>query len=232
MKSKIKKFLLCFPPLLLTLVISGFCIDVAGQNKSNSEPFITISSDNGWGSGYRAKIYSDGIVIYEGRNHSISIKRKYRISKAKVKELAAEFERINYFSLQDSYESNIKDHVSTTTSFLLNGKRKEIYNEWGPEELRQLQRKIIEVAGFRKFFDLQLRLAIFFGYLNADSKAKGLITNYGTKMNVDKREEDITKEVIIGRYDLNRFDFVRHIGNKAIKTEFLIIKPDGKKIQF
>jgi hypothetical protein len=93
-------------------------------------------------------------------------KHRGRISQNQLKELLAEFERIEYFSLKDDYGMSGSfgpapakdcpemrtDHPSAYTSLTMNGKTKKVAHYHGckgndaAEKLRQLENRIDEVV--------------------------------------------------------------------------------------
>ena len=100
---------------------------------------------------YKLTIYGNGTVVYEGRRFvRIEGKRTTTIGEDKVKQLLSEFERIDYFSLDDSYEEFMAtDMPSAYTSLTIDGKTKTVRHYHGdfsaPEELTELEDKIDEV---------------------------------------------------------------------------------------
>ena len=93
---------------------------------------------------YKLTISADGTVVYEGRQ---DVKQsgtiKSRISRAQIKQLVAEFERVNYFSLRDSYSGEVcpetwTDHPSAVTSLRLNGRSKTVRHYHGCKGLAEL----------------------------------------------------------------------------------------------
>lgn len=142
------------------LSVFGMTINAEVQQKSNSKILITIERTACFGSCpvYSAQIYTDGLVIYKGKD-SVRVKgqKRYRISKGEVKDLVREFDRINYFSLKDSYQFDEKgmsmtDLPTTITSISLNGRQKKIVDYYGaPKELILLENAIERIAGLDKF---------------------------------------------------------------------------------
>jgi hypothetical protein len=99
---------------------------------------------------YSIFIHGDGKVVYEGR-HYVAVKgrSKSRVSKAQVKQLIGEFDRIGFFSLKDRYDPIASGGAITKTSILLNGKKKEVANchpSNAPEDLYQLEKMIDEIT--------------------------------------------------------------------------------------
>ncbi len=145
---------------LSTLIIFGLNMNVEAQKKTNSEILITIEREACFGSCpvYLAQIYTNGTVIYKGKDFvKVKAKRRYKISKDKVRELIKAFEQIKYFSLKDNYQSDEKgmsvtDLPTTITSISLDGKQKKVVNYYGaPKELDELANTIERIAGLDKF---------------------------------------------------------------------------------
>ena len=114
---------------------------------------------------YKVNIASDGTVTFNGERFTKTIGiAKGKISPNEFRQLVAEFEKINYFSLPDSYTpgtpvcpQRITDMPSANTSIELNGKAKSVAHYYGCgttgalEKLTALEKKIDEVAGTQKW---------------------------------------------------------------------------------
>lgn len=101
---------------------------------------------------YNIAIYGNGTVVYDGTIDVAAVgRRTSKISTEKFQQLVAEFEKANYFSLEDEY-SFILDDPTITTSITIGGRRKTIvdYGQ-GPTELKNLAERIDEVAGTRQW---------------------------------------------------------------------------------
>jgi (2Fe-2S) ferredoxin len=101
---------------------------------------------------YKLSIYGDGRVIYEGiRFVKIEGTVTTTISEEKIKQLVTEFQSIDYFSLNDSYEEfNATDMPSAMTSLTVGGKTKTIRHYHGdfsaPKKLTELENKIDHIV--------------------------------------------------------------------------------------
>ena len=101
---------------------------------------------------YKLSIHGDGTVIYEGiRFVSIEGTIKTTIGEDKIKQLVSEFQGIDYFSLEDSYEErNATDMPSAFTSLTIDGNKKTVKHYHGdfsaPKELTELESKIDEIV--------------------------------------------------------------------------------------
>jgi hypothetical protein len=111
---------------------------------------------------YSVTLDENGTVVYNGvgcvkergeRIHSISI--------AHVRDLVADFLRIDFYSLKDRYTekklpngmTQIIDHANATTiSIDIDGKKKSVYIFYGaPDELIALQRKLYELTQIAQY---------------------------------------------------------------------------------
>jgi uncharacterized protein DUF6438 len=107
---------------------------------------------------YKLTITADGAVVFEGRRF---VKQegatiKSAISRERLKQLMAEFDRVKFFSLEDDYsETRLScptDQPSAFTSIRVNGKSKTINHYLGclepkvPKGLTELENKIDEIV--------------------------------------------------------------------------------------
>jgi hypothetical protein len=146
-----------------------------------SDTFITLERTPCYGNcpRYTLAITSDGTVIFGGfyfvkDNNNGGWKRsdviKSHITQEQVRQLITEFEKTNYFSLQDSYgiakdgcPSVRTDNPSAFTSIRLNGRKKSIYHYLGcrysddhdnssyPKELTTLENRIDEIVNTKQW---------------------------------------------------------------------------------
>ncbi len=106
---------------------------------------------------YKLTIYGKGRVVYEGEMFvKVTGKRTSTVSKRKIRQLISEFERIDYYSLKDSYEEYfVTDSSSALTSITIDGETKAIAHYHGdinaPEELSELEDKIDETIGSNRW---------------------------------------------------------------------------------
>ena len=96
---------------------------------------------------YKLTIYGDGRVVYEGNRFvKITGTKTTRISPMKARQLMLEFQRIQYFNLQDRYEGGPTDAPSAITSFQMGPKFKTVYHYLAspdaPQKLTDLEAKI------------------------------------------------------------------------------------------
>lgn len=156
-EAEIKSFSIVF---LLSVFLIILSFDVSGQKKSDSEIVITIERTACFGSCpvYSAQVYSDGTVIYEGKDFvKVSGRKEHKISVENVKKLIKEFEDADYFSLKEEYQTDengmsYTDQPTTTTSISVNDKHKKVVNYLGaPKKLRELEDKIDKIADLYKY---------------------------------------------------------------------------------
>ncbi|HEY7180269.1 MAG TPA: DUF6438 domain-containing protein [Blastocatellia bacterium] len=110
---------------------------------------------------YKLTITADGKVVFKGGRFvkQEGATKKSAISQERLKQLIAEFERVQFFSLEDDYVTNRRvcdelwtDNPSAFTSLRINGKSKTIKHDYGcrgpkvPKELTELENKIDEIA--------------------------------------------------------------------------------------
>ena len=106
---------------------------------------------------YKLTITADGAVVFEGRRfvkqEGVTINS---VSRERLKQLMAEFDRVKFFSLEDDYsETRLScptDQPSAITSIRINGKSKTINHYLGclepkvPKGLTELENKIDEIV--------------------------------------------------------------------------------------
>jgi hypothetical protein len=141
-----------FSHVTITMTMDGthcFCMSQTGSEVSCC-PEYSVSLDE------------NGTVIYNGiRGAKVLGEKVHSISVAAVCGLVADFFQINFFSLQDRYEtktlpngnSETIDHAyASTISFDIDGKKKSVYIFYGaPQELTDLQRKLFEVTRIAQY---------------------------------------------------------------------------------
>ena len=112
----------------------------------------------GTGPVYSIEIFGNGTVVYEGsRFVNVTGQHISTIPQDKVRDLIEEFYKINYFSLNDTYnEVVVTDQPTVTTSIDTNGTYKSVFDNHGavaPEGLRALEDKIDEITNSSKWID-------------------------------------------------------------------------------
>ncbi len=99
---------------------------------------------------YSVELFGNGTVFFNGFDYT-AVKGKHtsQISQQEIKELVDEFDKINFFDLQEAYDVYRFDVPITTTSVSIEGKTKIVKHSVSPnvpEELLDLERKIEETA--------------------------------------------------------------------------------------
>ena len=149
-----KKCLLAIGIFLLTATLSAGCNSSMTPMPSNiKESIITLERTACFGvcPVYKLTIHGDGRVIYEGiRCVRIEGTRTTTISENKSEQLMTEFQKIDYFSLKDSYEEhNATDMPSAFTSLTIDGKTKTVRHYHGdfsaPKKLTELENQIDQI---------------------------------------------------------------------------------------
>jgi hypothetical protein len=113
---------------------------------------------------YKLEISANGTVVYQGKEN---VKTKGRaegqIARDVLERLLDRFQRINYFSLADYYESGdscrryLTDHPSALTSLRLNGRAKSVSHYYGClgtdvlDHLTELETAIDEAADSKQW---------------------------------------------------------------------------------
>jgi hypothetical protein len=111
---------------------------------------------------YSVAVDENGTVIYNGLGGvKTRGERVHSIPVGAVRDLVADFFRINFFSLQDRYRSKTLpdgnsqtvDHANATTiSIDIDGKKKSVYIFYGaPDELIDLQRKLYDITQIAQY---------------------------------------------------------------------------------
>lgn len=95
---------------------------------------------------YVVEIFSDGTVNFLGKQFVENIgKYTSKLSADDISILKSKILTIDFFNLQDTYDSEITDFPSCITEVILEGKTKKITNRHGgPAELKTLEKLIEE----------------------------------------------------------------------------------------
>jgi len=150
-----KKCLFAATISIVAIVITAGCAIPQTPTPENLEDvMITLERTACFGTCpiYKLTIYGDGRVIYEGmRFVKVEGTVTTTISEDKIKQLIAEFQKIDYFSLKDSYEErNATDMPSAYTSLTVDGKTKTVRHYHGdfsaPKKLTELENKIDQIG--------------------------------------------------------------------------------------
>jgi hypothetical protein len=147
----------CIVIFLLMALLAGCTKD--GTNKSSStgteeDLVITLERTACFGACpvYSLTINGDGTVIYVGEDFvKTKGERETTIGADAVNQLVLEFEKADYFSLNDSYTGfGVSDMPSANTSITVGGQTKAVKHYLGdrsaPEKLTELENKIDEIV--------------------------------------------------------------------------------------
>lgn len=102
---------------------------------------------------YSVTLRDDGTVTYLGREYTrVSGTHSWKIDPAAVRALAREMEQAGFFELEDEYVGLMTDHPTTYTSLTIGARTKKIRNYIvGPQTLKDLEDRIDQVAGVKKY---------------------------------------------------------------------------------
>jgi len=122
---------------------------------------------------YSLSVFADGRVVYRGKYFVRNRGRaEAKLTLEQLRQLLAEFEKADYFSLRNRYQypqegcpSTGIDYPGAITSFRINGRAKTITHDYGcrekspdgaypsvyPRELFALERRIDEIVGTSKW---------------------------------------------------------------------------------
>ncbi len=105
---------------------------------------------------YKLTVYGNGKVVYKGERFvKVTGTRTTTISQTAVRKLIADFQKINYFRLQDSYTGGHTDAPSAITSLTM-GKKQKTVNHYlaspnAPTRLTELENKIDAVVNSKQW---------------------------------------------------------------------------------
>ena len=96
---------------------------------------------------YEATIYKSGLVIYDGNRFVDKIGKHYsRLTTDQLNEIVAKANEIEYFQMEDKYDSPVTDFPTTTTVLNASGKSKTISNRvGGPKSLKEYEKFLDEL---------------------------------------------------------------------------------------
>lgn len=126
--------------------------------KDNDTIFATIERTPCYGTCpvYKLMIFKSGIALYEGKQNVEKIGRYIvEFSEEEIKTIREKAIEINYFKLQDEYDSPVTDFPTTLTSIRINGKVKSVSNRvGGPEELKSFEKHLHETLMQKDFLNI------------------------------------------------------------------------------
>ena len=134
--------------------------DIRSRCPSN-ETVITLRRTPGFTSAgfaisYELDVCGDGTVVYRGEGcfQRVGV-QKAKVDSAAVRRLVQAFLSVDYFGMQDYRNDRISDSSIVHTSLTLGQRHKSIVDYgFGPEELRNLEDMIDEVAGSNRWLNI------------------------------------------------------------------------------
>lgn len=116
---------------------------------STESPVFTLERTQckGMCAEYKLSFYSDGRVVYDGKaNVSKAGVWRAMISPREVNEIIGDFQKINYFSLENSYSGGLSQNPVAITSLRQSDRVKTVTHDTGspfsPEALSTLEDRI------------------------------------------------------------------------------------------
>jgi membrane dipeptidase len=102
---------------------------------------------------YTVTLRDDGTVTYSGRQYvRVSGQHSWKIDPAAVRGLAREMEAAGFFELQNEYTDRRTDNPTTYTSLTVGTRTKKVKDYVsGPPKLKDIEKKIDDVSGVRKY---------------------------------------------------------------------------------
>jgi len=129
----------------------------AAPTSTQAEGPITITLQRticfGMCPAYIVTLRDDGTVTYNGAEYTkISGKQTWKIDPGAVHALAKEMQDAGYFDLQNEYRAMVTDNPTVYTSLTIGTRTKKIQDYVaGPPRLKELEDRIDEVAGTKKY---------------------------------------------------------------------------------
>ena len=148
--------------ILVTLLISSaLCFLSCKQTKiiepkpttvevSTPSPFVTMKKTPCYGTcpSYELSILSDGTVNYNGKRFVDNIGiYTGKLTEQEVSSIQEKAKAINFFGLEDKYDSNATDFPTCTINVIVEEQSKTIIDRvGGPKELKELEKLIQELV--------------------------------------------------------------------------------------
>jgi hypothetical protein len=144
--------------LLLSLTLGLFSCKQTLETKQTSPtdevkkdvPFISMKKTPCYGKcpAYMVDIYEDGNVLFNGKSFVDYIgEHKGSIAIEDMNRIKEKINTINFFELNDKYDSNVTDFPSCILDVNMDGKSKSILDRvGGPKELKELENLIHELV--------------------------------------------------------------------------------------
>jgi hypothetical protein len=116
---------------------------------STETPLFTLERTQckGMCAEYKLSFYSDGRVVYDGKaNVSKAGIWRAQITHQEVEQIVADFQKLNYFALENSYAGGLSQNPVAITSLRQNDRLKTVTHDEGspfsPEALTTLEDRI------------------------------------------------------------------------------------------
>jgi len=136
--------------LVFILLIGIICSCASQRGLTEKDIVISIEASPCMGDCpvYRAEIYSNGLVIYEGRENVDKLGRYTgRLSRKEFKQIRLAFNEAGFFSMQDEYVEPWTDLPTTWIHYSDGSRQKKIKDYSGaPEALKKLEEVLDRVA--------------------------------------------------------------------------------------
>lgn len=141
--------------LILTLAINLFACKQTEKTKVITEdkidnPFVSMKRTPCYGKcpAYMVDIYDNGNVVFNGKSFVDYIgEHNGTISQEDINSIKEKINSINFFELDDKYDSNVTDFPSCIIDVNMDGKTKSILDRvGGPKELKELETLIHELV--------------------------------------------------------------------------------------
>ncbi|HEX3092688.1 MAG TPA: ankyrin repeat domain-containing protein [Candidatus Angelobacter sp.] len=120
---------------------------------------ITLARTGCFGScpSYKVEVRGDGSVLYQGQGY-VAFTGVHRglVPQSNVIELVKMFEKADYYSLRDEYQTNMTDNPTQTTSISIDGRQKQVVDYIGlsagmPLAVAQLELAIDRLSGSERW---------------------------------------------------------------------------------
>jgi hypothetical protein len=151
-----KKVIAVGGSILFLLLIIGFFLFFIHPSKPVEQPestnvVITMQRTGCFGTcpSYIVAIYGEGRVWYSGQNYvAVTGDQTRQIPQEKVWDLVGEFLKISFANLEGEYRALGPDAPTITITITIGGSFYEVIEHGtAPQEIKDLERKIDEIAG-------------------------------------------------------------------------------------
>ncbi len=137
-------------PLILIIPILFICSCASQKGLTEKDLVISIEATSCMGDCpvYRAEIYTNGLVVYEGKENVGKIGRYTgRLSRKEFQKIRLAFEEAGFFSMQDEYVEPWTDLPTTWIHYSDGCRQKKIKDYSGaPEALKELEKRVLDLV--------------------------------------------------------------------------------------